>query len=460
MMQMKMVMKMKIFKPIILLFKLIYRIIDKFIVVPISRFVYRLNELLRNNSGKIERILNRPNVLIYVSLFLAIIVFILIDTKSINLLSDEAEILTGQKVNVIFNEEAYVVEGVPEEVDITLIGRKSDLYLAKQLGQHEVVLDLSDYKTGTYKVKMQYNHNIESVAYKLDPSTITVKISKKISVEKEIEYDLLNEDKLNKKLSIKSVKLDRDSIYVRGSEETLEKIAKVKALIDLKTANLTEKGTFTIDSIMLVAYTSDGEILKNIEMSPSKINASVVVDSYYAELPVKVVTTGELKSGYAISSLTSNIQKVGVYGDEESIKNLQYIEAQVSIDGLTKDMSQSVALVKPAGVRYLSETTTNVNIKLEQEISKEIENVGIEYINLANGYSPAMAQGSLNTITVIAKGVASVLNDFDSTKITATVDLSGLTTGTHDVEVKVTTDDVRVSLVPKVSTVKIVITKK
>ena len=144
----------KIFSPIIALFKFIYKIIDKFIVVPISRLVYRLNELSRNNSGKFEKILNRPNVLIYVSLLCAIALFILIDSKTISLVSNEAEVLTDQVVNVIYNEEAYVVEGVPSTVDITLIGRKSDLYLAKQIGEHEVVLDLSDYSTGTYKVKL------------------------------------------------------------------------------------------------------------------------------------------------------------------------------------------------------------------------------------------------------------------------------------------------------------------
>ena len=145
----------KIFKPFILFFKMIYKFIDKAIVVPISRLVYRINEISRNNSGKLERILNRPNVLLYISLFSAIALFILIDTKAINLVTDEAEILSDQKVNVIYNEEAYVVDGVPDTVDITLIGRKSSLYLAKQLGEHEVVLDLSGYGVGTYKVKLK-----------------------------------------------------------------------------------------------------------------------------------------------------------------------------------------------------------------------------------------------------------------------------------------------------------------
>ena len=58
MMLMRMVMMMKIFKPFIKLIKFLYSLIDKYIVIPISRLVYRINELTRNNSGKIERILN------------------------------------------------------------------------------------------------------------------------------------------------------------------------------------------------------------------------------------------------------------------------------------------------------------------------------------------------------------------------------------------------------------------
>ena len=327
----------KIFKPIILFFKAIYRFLDKIIVTPISRLIYRLSELSKNNSGKIERLLNRPNVLLYISLFSAIALFVLIDTKAINLVTDEAEILSDQPVNVIYNEEAYVVDGVPETVDITLIGRKSSLYLAKQLGEHEVVMDLSGYGVGTYKVKLKYNHSVESVDYKLDPGTVTVKISEKVSDVKTLDYDLLNEDKLDKKLSIKSVELDRNEVIVKGSKETLDKVAKVKALIDLEAAKLTEKGTFTVDSIILVAYGSDGKKIDNVEIVPAKISASLTVDSYYVELPVKVVTTGTINSGYALSSVTSSVTKVGVYGDETEIKKLSYIQAKIDINKLSSD---------------------------------------------------------------------------------------------------------------------------
>ncbi len=444
-----------IFKPFIALFNFIYKLIDKLIVIPISRIIYRISELIKNNSGRFEKVLNRPNILVYVSLFSAIITFLLIDTKAINLVTEEAEIISGQAVKIIYNEEAYVVEGVPEAVDITLIGRKSDLYLAKQLGEHQVVLDLSGYSTGQYKVRLKYNHSIDSVNYKLDPSTITIKISEKVSAVKSLDYDLLNKDKLDSKLSIKSVELDRNEVIVKGSAEALDNVANVRALIDLKAANLTEKGTFTIDSIVLVAYDNNGMKLNNVEIVPTRVSASVSVDSHYEELPIKIVTTGTPTIGYSILSAVSSITKVGVYGEKSIIDDLSYIEAVIDIDGLNTDKTFNITLTKPTGVRFMTETTTSVVVTMDKESSEEFTNIRIESINLGINYTVNAASEADEAITVIAKGVSSVLKEIDSAKIKAQIDLSGYGVGTHEVPVHVYIDDIKINLVPKVSTVKV-----
>ena len=140
-------------------FKKIYNFIDKCIVVPISRAVYYLSKKFKKNQGKLDKILNRPHFLIYLSLIIAVVLFLLIDSKVISLVETEAEVITNVPVVVKYNEEAYVVEGVPETVDITITGRKSDIYLAKQLGEYEVILDLSDYTPSDtpYKVYFTYS---------------------------------------------------------------------------------------------------------------------------------------------------------------------------------------------------------------------------------------------------------------------------------------------------------------
>lgn len=451
----------KILKPFITIFKVIYKIIDKLIVTPISRLIYRINKLGKNNGGKLERILNRPIVLLYISLICAIAVFYLVDSKVISLVDNEAEIITGQPVNIIYNEENYVVDGVPETVDITLIGSKSNLYLAKQIGDHKVVLDLTNYEPGTYKVKLKYNHSMNNVSYKLDPGSVSIKISEKESEVFNLSYDLVNENKLDKKLNISSVKLDKSEVIVKGSKETLEKISNVKALIDIEAAALTNKGEYTVDSIKLVAYDHNGNKIENIEMVPNSISAKIKVDSYSVELPIKVVTSGNITTGYALNSINSSVNKVTVYGDQEILDTLTYIEAPIDVTGLSTDKTFSgVTLTKPAGVRYMSETTTSVTVTLDQETSKEFTGIVIEHKNLAEGYKVEALTENDRTITILAKGVSSALETLEAAKIKAFIDLSGYTAGTYEVEVKLETDDSRFALVSTTSKVNIKISKE
>ncbi len=134
----------KIGRVIFRLFEGIFKIIDKIIIMPISRLVYNINKAFTGNN-KFNKLLNTPKFLIILSLVFAVICFLLIDNKVINLVENEAEVIKNVPVNVLYNAEAYVVENVPDTVDIIITGRKSDIYLAKQLGDFSVELDLSKY---------------------------------------------------------------------------------------------------------------------------------------------------------------------------------------------------------------------------------------------------------------------------------------------------------------------------
>lgn len=442
------------------IFKGIYNVIDKVIVVPISRLVYRINKIVKKNAGRFDGILNKPHSLIIFSLVVALFIFLLVDSKAINLVETESEIITDQPVTVIYNEEKYVVEGVPDTVDIILMGRKSDLYLAKQLGEHKVVLDLSDYKTGEYTVKLKYNHSVESVTYKLDPSTVTVKISEKVSSVKTLTYDLLNQDKLDSKLNVSEVELNESEVYVKGSSETLEKVATVKALIDVSTLELTESGTYDIDSIPMVAYDESGKVVDNVEIVPYTASATIKVDSYYVDLPVKVVPNGSLATGYAIKSATSSVATVRVYGDQNTINKYTYIAAEIDVDGLDSDKEYNVTLTKPSGVRYMSEGTTTVNVTVDSESTIEISGISIETKNLGSAYVASTVNVEDTSCTVIVKGVSSVIESIKSSSIYAYVDLSGYGPGTYEVPVKVEGQDLTATYTSKVKTIQIKIANK
>ena len=434
-------------------FAAIYRVIDKIIVTPISRLIFNIREYLRSKNIKLDYIFNRPNFMIYVSLILAVVMFLLIDSRVITLVESEAEVITNVPVTVNYNEEAYVVEGIPEAVDIVLIGRKSDIYLAKQLGTNNVILDLSDYEAreSAYRVYLSYTKSIDSIDYKLDPSYVTVTIKDKISVTKDIDYDLINEQYLSEELSVESVELSRSEVVVKGSEDAINDIASVKALIDLSNEALTNVGTYTVDDIRLVAYDAKGEVLDNIEIVPTTLSATITLDTYSKSVPLQVRTTGNLVTGKAIASILINNENsyaVTIYGDEEEITDISSVPVTINVDGegANSTRSYNVTITRPTGVRALSETNASITVTFGDEKQKEVEISNVSSRNLASGYTANIV--GTESISVIVRGVQSVIDEIEASDINAYVDLTGYTAGEYDnVPIQIENDDPRLNFV-------------
>ena len=445
-------------------FKRLYRIIDRILVVPISRAIYYLNKKFKKNQGAIDKILNKPHFLIYLSLFIAAGIFLLIDSKVINLVENEAEVISNVDVVVKYNEGAYVIEGVPKTVDITLSGRKSDIYLAKQLGDYEVVLDLTDYtpSENAYKVYFTYSKSINSLNYILNPSYVQVSIKNKEREVKTIDYELLNIDYLDTKLSVKSVTLSKNEVVVAGSKDALNEIATVKALIDLKKQDFTEAGTFDITNVELVAYDSTGNKMDNIEIVPDTIDASIVLDSYSVTVPLSINTTGKLVPGKSIASILINGNSgysITIYGDKSDIEKITSIPVTINVNdaGGEATKTYNATINKPNGVRSMSTSNVTITLTFGDETQKTMDLGSISFTNLADGLAVNSSSGQ--NISVQAKGVKSVIDGLEQAKVKPYVDLEGYSEGEYEVEIQFENNNPLVNYVAS-SKLKIIISKK
>lgn len=443
------------------LFKMLYKVIDALLVTPISKAVYFIGDKLSNRNGNLDKFLNKPNTLIYVSLICAFAAFFAVDRKVINLVETEAIVLSNQPVVAEYNEEAYVVEGIPESADIVLMGRKSDLYLAEQLGDHKLTLDLTGLSAGTHKVNIKYNNPIKSLDYKVDPSRATIVIYPKVSSSRTVTTDILNKDKLGSTLVISSIKLDRDEVIIKSYKEKLEKVASVKALVDVNALNANSAGTYTLENVKLIAYDEKGTEIKDIEIVPATITATVVISSPSKTVPVKVIPVGEVASGSAISSITSNVTNVTLYGEEEILKDISEIEVEIDVNGLSKDKTFQETIIKPTGVRSMSDTAVTIKVKMEGETSKEFKDIPIVFEHLdTTKYKPLAKNAADTKVNVVVKGVKSVLDKLDSKDIKAYVDLSDLEPGTYEVPVMVTGSDLKLTYSSRTTKIEVIIAKK
>lgn len=444
---------------IILFIKAIARLIDKKIITPITKFILMLSEKMGSRTDKFERWLVRKNTLIFISLVLAIVAFIVVDNKSIVLVDSYAEVLHEQKVEAIYNTETYVVEGLPETADVTLIGRKVDMYLAKQLSKGTVSVDISNLEAGTHKVSLNYESVVDSLDYNVSPSTVTIIIYPKVSSTKNATIDIINKETLDTKLSISNVNIDQEEIIIKGAEHTIKEVATVRALVDISKLVDPEVGVTTLENVPLIAYDTNGKTV-DVEMVPSKVNATINIDSPSKEVPIKVVPTGEVQFGKAISSITSTESKVTIYGSEDVLSKIEYLPIEIDVSNLSSNKVYNVSLTAPQGVRDLSVKNTKVTVTLGEETTKEIKDVMIETTNLDPNYKAAAIGSSSIKTTVIVKGTKEVLDTIDETKIKAIVDLSGYKEGDHEVTITVTGDDVKATYTPKTTKIKIRISKK
>lgn len=443
----------KLVQSIVDFFKMLYRGLDRFIVTPISRFIFYVGDRFKNNPSHVEKFLNRPHILLYLSLFFAVGIFFLVDSQVITLVEKEAEILSNQPVNVLFNKEAYVVEGLVNQVDIILTGRKSSIYLAKQLGDHDVVLDLSDYEASDtpVKVPLSYNQTVDNISYKLDPSYVMVTIKKKESkIWTNVSYELLNENKMDEKLSVDSVELDKTEVIIKGSNDTLEKVATVKALIDLSNKKFTDAGTYDITDIRLVAYDTNGALLPNVEIVPNTITGTITLGTYSAVVPIKVLATGDLITGKSISSITINGKSsysLNIYGEKSIIDEIKSIPVTIDVanQGNNGAKTYNVTISKPNGVRHISEDNAKVVVSFGDEKQKTLDLSNIGYKNLGNGLKANLM--GVTSVPVQVKGVQSVIDSINADNISAYTDLSGYGAGDYEVEVNIESDDPRVNYV-------------
>jgi YbbR domain-containing protein len=310
-------------------------------------------------------------------------------------------------------------------------------------------------------VYFTYSKSINSVDYILDPSYLSVTIKNRISDVRTVSYDLVGTDGLDAKLSVDSIKLDSSEVVVKGSEDGINSISSIKALVSVNNKEYDHADTYELTKIPLVAYDNKGEIIKSVDIVPNYLTGSLVLKSYKTTVPLAVTTTGNLVNGKSIASITINnndAYSLDIYGEENEISTISKVPVTINVDGCGNESVKTykVNIKKPAGVRYMSTKNVSIKVTFGDEEQKTVQANVIDQKNLAEGYSANIT--SKEKVSIQVKGVKSNIDKIESNNIKAYVDLAGLTEGTHEVEVKVDNSNPLVNYVVS-STITVKISK-
>lgn len=447
------------------IFKSIFKFFDKHVVVPITKLILKLSGKFETSGKLFENFLAKQTTLLFLSLFLAVTIFIVVDQKIIVFSSSSAEVFKGVTINTDYAEERFVIEGLPENVDVTLIGSKADLYIAEQLSSHNILVDLNYIKEpGTYTVDLEYNQGLSSVEYSVNPSQVRINVYLRESENRDLAYNIVNSDNLDSTLDINSVELNVDQVTISGADYKLAKVATVDALIDVDKLTSTTEGIQTLEDITLRAYDKDGNVVDVDISTTTKVTANVEIISSSREINLNFVPVNNVPFGKAISAYAFSQNTVLVYGSKEVLDSLEKtgIDIEIDVSKLTENYSADVEIPKPTGIKKLGTNKVNVDVAVTDVAEPKSITLKIDALNAGSGLTAGANSADDAQVLVEIKGAQNILDEIAPADYQAFVDLTGYEAGIWEVpiEIKANTANARLtSPVAKKATVTIKLTK-
>lgn len=392
-----------------------------------------------------DKWLEKPWAIRLVALFLAVLLFAVAafdqnvndrnsESRTPSVATNETQTLEDVPVQVMIDEEKYVVSGVPDTVTVTLQGPVSLVTPVAVRRNFEVFINLEDLEVGSHTVPIEFDGIPNKINVYIEPKDIEVIIEERASKEFTTSVDLINRDKMEAGYEIANVYAEPNTVELVGSKSAIERVAIVKAYVDV--TGLNESQTF--DNVPIKVYDSEGNEL-SVRVNPPTLKITVDVKSPNKTVPIALKTENELPEGLRITKMELESEEVQVFASEDYLETLEEIETKpIDLSSITESTSVEVEIATTEQVRKLNKSTVKVNIEVEKVEEQTFEGISIDLENIPENMT---AKLDTTTVNVTLKGFPSVLEEISKADIQVSVDLKGLASGKHEIPLRIELPD-------------------
>lgn len=366
---------------------------------------------LRWLSSVIDRIFFAPRYAGVFALILACLAYFVTTYDSSTSTLTSSKVLSNVGITTRYNSGIFEISGIPQACEIVLTGEAGNVTNASgKKGYCQI--DLEGYSEGTHTVKITAEGFGDNVNTTVSPSSATITLKKKTTMQFDLTYDFINQNQMNSRYILSTPSFSTsEKINIRASQDTLNSISLVKVLIDV--AGVTSD--FEVEA-PLVAYDKQGRVV-DAEIVPSSITANVKVSSPSNEVPIKLNPIGTIPNGLAIDTVTIiDHQSTTIYGPENILNTINEVYVNFDLSTVLENADKNIMLPisLPNGINASDVTVVNVKVGLTTVSEKEIENIPI---NVHDNYNNlAISDIDIKNVTVSVSGSENnieLVNDSD-----------------------------------------------
>jgi len=325
-----------------------------------------------------------------------------------------------------------ITSEVPEQITLTLSAPvstwESELTSSNSV---RAVVDLSGLIAGDHSAPV--NLQIDAQPVKVEtytPDVIEIKIEEIYS--ESFNINLLQPSSPGIGYEAGNPTLNKTTATVNGPASLVDQVVEIQAVLDISQA----KENIDTD-LILKAIDENGLTVSGISISPEEVNVQMEITQRggYRNVTVKVVTIGQIESGYRLTNISSNPLVVTVFStDSELVNDLPgFIETQpLNLSDANDDMVVSLPLDLPSGVTVVGESTIKVSVSIAPiQGSITLTNLPIETLELDPELSAIL---SPDRVDMILSGPIPTLDELITGNVRIFIDLTDFEEGTYQLE--------------------------
>jgi len=398
---------------------------------------------------KFEEVFNNGRFSAIATLALAIIFVISVHSVgSLTLIKQVSDTIRNKDITVEYDKEKYVVEGLPESVNVTLYGDTAAIQSTKSSNSLTVLADLANLGAGDHYVNFSVENLPSNVTAYTNPNSAKVNIYTKEFKVFPISPELINVNAIGG-VTLRDPKLVDDQVQLKGPAKDLERVSFVRALIDGKTidASLTDRNAMKFDGIgaSVVAYDDQGNRIENISTDTGGVDYTINLEKAIGK-PINDLIPdiiGNLPEGQAIKTLALQTQTVTINGIETEIDKVSNLIVRFDLKNISGAGTIEGRIVTPEGVSLSSVVPQRItaNITFGPAESRQVPVSQITRTNSDDNRFEYAVMNDNQAITVEVIGTREQLALWEQmnqrTPLRLAVDVKNLSEGEHQLGIVV-----------------------
>jgi YbbR domain-containing protein len=383
----------------------------------------------------VDKWLNHPTAVKLIALALGILMWAVVhfnpSESSPNNVSSLLETRVIDAVNIQpygLDERNYVLLGLePKTVKLKVRGTRSDL-LAAKTNDYRIQVDLRTVGEGKHTLNLDENLPRGIQLVEMTPATVTVDVEA-LQI-KEFEVNILTEGNPAKgyKVGTPIIK-PSNRVHVTLPKNELAQVERVGTSISIDG----EKETLKNKSVKLTAYDQEGRIIKDAIIDPAVVEVEIPITNPFKTVPLQFKMLGHMPAGLSIASFKADVEQVTVYGPQEALDKIDFIEVDVQQDNLKNSGQVTVPLKVVAPIIEISPKQININIEVLLSSTRLLEGLPITWSGLGDGLTVKIIEPSTGKADITIKGAPAILDRLKPGDVSVVADLSGRGPGTYTV---------------------------